>query len=132
MFISAPTVSSDPTTLTTVTAGTDQSSLVYCNLNDLDFNSPGDSYASLTPLSNLAAAPPSYTGAGDGGVAAVSREGVSLGGLVREAGVSSAGTVQMVQALPSLQMTPTENKSPFNSVSTILLQGGILQVTMTF
>ena len=67
---------------TTVTAGGEQSHLVYCNLNDLDLSGSQESY-SLASLHSLAEA---------------------------------SSTVQQ------------QERNPYSAVSTILLQGGILQV----
>ena len=67
---------------TTVTAGGEQSHLVYCNLSDLDLSASNETY-SLASLHSLAEA---------------------------------SSTVQQ------------QERNPYSAVSTILLQGGILQV----
>merc|ERR1719319_288791 len=76
----------------------DQSSLVYCNLNDLDF--------------------------------AGGAEGGAYGGGMQEMIItsSSSGLLQMVQSVPCFQVAGQEKASPSSAVSTILLQGGILQL----
>lgn len=81
----------------------DQASLVYCNLNDLDFASGSE---------NLV-----YTSSG------------GMGGGLQEMVIttSSSGLLQMVQSVPMAALAQDKG-SPYNAVSTILLQGGILQV----
>ena len=84
----------------------EQPNLVYCNLNDLDFDG-GDTGALTTLASNHQV---------DTGSAVVSSP-------------SQQQILQMVQAVPGLQIAGTE-KNPYSAVSTILLQGGILQVKL--
>ena len=80
----SPAVTNSSSETTTVTAGGEQSHLVYCNLNDLDLSGSNESY-SLASLHSLAEA---------------------------------SSTVQQ------------QERNPYSAVSTILLQGGILQVNI--
>ena len=89
---------------------TDQSNLVYCNLNDLDFNtSESGVFTSLAAISSI------------------SNQSATQEGTMTMTSANS-GLLQMVQAVPGLQLA-TNDKNPYSAVSTILLQGGILQVT---
>ena len=82
-----------------------QPNLVYCNLNDLEFAGGSETAGVLT------------SGAiGD----TVVTSGVGAG--------QQQQILQMVQAMPGLQVTGAQEKSQYSAVSTILLQGGILQV----
>ena len=93
----------------------DQPNLVYCNLQDLDFASGGEGGV--------------YTTMG----------GNSIGGMQEMIITSSnSGLLQMVQSVPCFQVAGQQEKqpaaaaaasSPYSAVSTILLQGGILQVS---
>jgi len=83
----------------------DQTNLVYCNLNDLDFSTAGEGGA-FTTLSSLT---------GHTSVMSDSQLTASTSGQL----------LQMVQAVPGTQTT---DKNPYSAVSTILLQGGILQL----
>ena len=85
----------------------EQQNLVYCNLNDLDFGAPTD---------NSSFALVSTTQLGDTPVPTTS--------ITTNA---NQQLLQMVQAVPGLQITSSD-KNPYSAVSTILLQGGILQV----
>ena len=92
----------------TAQAGAEQPNLVYCNLNDLEF-----------------AGTPEAGGAG-----------LLTSGAIGDTVVTSASgaghqqILQMVQAVPGLQVSgQAQEKSPYSAVSTILLQGGILQVS---
>lgn len=87
----------------------DQTNLVYCNLNDLDFSTAGEGGA-FTTLSSLT---------GHTSVMSDSQLTASTSGQL----------LQMVQAVPGTQTT---DKNPYSAVSTILLQGGILQVEHRF
>ena len=84
---------------------TEQQNLVYCNLNDLDFGTPSDnsSFALVTT-----------TGLGETPTTSITTN-------------ANQQLLQMVQAVPGLQITSSD-KNPYSAVSTILLQGGILQV----
>ena len=89
---------------------TEQGNLVYCNLNDLDFNAgEGGVFTSLaSAISSL-----------------TSQSSMQEGTMTMTS--ANSGFLQMVQAVPGLQLA-TNDKSPYSAVSTILLQGGILQV----
>jgi hypothetical protein len=90
----------------------DQSNLVYCNLNDLDF----------------AAGP-------EGGVYTMGPGGGLTGLQEMVITSSSSGLLQMVQSVPCFQAAGQlgqEKASPYSAVSTILLQGGILQVRILY
>ena len=106
---------SRPSVVMSVSAGpdnqagsSDQGNLVYCNLNDLDFSS------------------------GEGGILASAISSLSNQNSLQEGNMTmtsaNSGFLQMVQAVPGLQLA-TNDKSPYSAVSTILLQGGILQVS---
>ena len=84
---------------------TEQQNLVYCNLNDLDFGSPSD---------NGSFALVSTTQMGETPTTSITTN-------------ANQQLLQMVQAVPGLQITSSD-KNPYSAVSTILLQGGILQV----
>jgi len=89
---------------------TEQGNLVYCNLNDLDFNAgEGGVFTSLaSAISSL-----------------TSQSSMQEGTMTMTS--ANSGFLQMVQAVPGLQLA-TNDKSPYSAVSTILLQGGILQL----
>ena len=96
----------------TASAGAEQPNLVYCNLNDLEF--AGSSEAGGASL---------LTSGAIGDTVVTSAAGAG----------QQQQLLQMVQAVPGLQVTgQAQEKSPYNAVSTILLQGGILQVTESF
>ena len=80
-------------------SGPEQPNLVYCNLNDLEFAGGSEAIGDTVVTSAV--------GAGQ-----------------------QQQILQMVQAVPGLQVTggQTQEKSQYSAVSTILLQGGILQV----
>ena len=83
----------------------EQHNMVYCNLNDLDFGSPSDNSSfALVSTSQLGETPTSSITTN-----------------------ANQQLLQMVQAVPGLQITGGD-KNPYSAVSTILLQGGILQV----
>ena len=84
---------------------TEQQNLVYCNLNDLDFGTPSD---------NSSFALVSTTQLGETPTTSITTN-------------ANQQLLQMVQAVPGLQITSSD-KNPYSAVSTILLQGGILQV----
>ena len=88
-----------------LSAASDQPNLVYCNLNDLnDLDGAGE------PVPVLAAG------------------GHNIGDQVVTTTSNQQQILQMVQAVPGLQISGGSDKSPYSAVSTILLQGGILQV----
>ena len=82
-----------------------QPNLVYCNLNDLEFARGSEAAGVLTSGAIGDTVVTSAVGAGQ-----------------------QQQILQMVQAVPGLQVTGGQEKSPYSAVSTILLQGGILQV----
>ena len=85
---------------------TDQSNLVYCNLNDLDFTSGTEGGV--------------YTTMGSNNMSNMQEMIITT---------SAPGLLQMVQSVPCFQVAGQQDKSsPYSAVSTILLQGGILQV----
>ena len=86
-------------------AATEQQNLVYCNLNDLDFGASSD---------NSSFALVSTTQLGETQSTSITTN-------------ANQQLLQMVQAVPGLQITSSD-KNPYSAVSTILLQGGILQV----
>ena len=95
----------------TASAGAEQPNLVYCNLNDLEF--AGNSEA--------------------GGASLLTSGAIGDTVVTSAAGAGQQQLLQMVQAVPGLQVTgQAQEKSPYNAVSTILLQGGILQVRESF
>ena len=83
----------------------EQQNLVYCNLNDLDFGAASD---------NSSFALVSTTQLGETPSTSITTN-------------ANQQLLQMVQAVPGLQITSSD-KNPYSAVSTILLQGGILQV----
>ena len=82
-----------------------QPNLVYCNLNDLEFAGGSEAAGVLTSGAIGDTVVTTAVGAGQ-----------------------QQQILQMVQAVPGLQVTGGQEKSPYSAVSTILLQGGILQV----
>ena len=86
-------------------SGQDQPNLVYCNLNDLEFAGGSEAAGVLTSGAIGDTVVTSAVGAGQ-----------------------QQQILQMVQAMPGLQVTGGQEKSQYSAVSTILLQGGILQV----
>ena len=82
-----------------------QPNLVYCNLNDLEFAGGSEAAGVLTSGAIGDTVVTSAVGAGQ-----------------------QQQILQMVQAMPGLQVTGAQEKSQYSAVSTILLQGGILQV----
>ena len=83
----------------------EQQNLVYCNLNDLDFGAASDNSSFALVSTTQLGETPSTT-------------------ITTNA---NQQLLQMVQAVPGLQITSSD-KNPYSAVSTILLQGGILQV----
>ena len=83
----------------------DQTNLVYCNLNDLELEA----------------------GAGEP-VPVLAGGGHAIGDQVVTTTSNQQQILQMVQAVPGLQISGGGDKNPYSAVSTILLQGGILQV----
>ena len=86
----------------------EQQNLVYCNLNDLDFGAASD---------NSSFALVSTTQLGETPSTSITTN-------------ANQQLLQMVQAVPGLQITSSD-KNPYSAVSTILLQGGILQVLIS-
>ena len=89
----------------TASAGTEQPSLVYCNLNDLEF----------------------AAGSAEAGAGVLTSGAIGDTVVTSSSGAGHQQILQMVQAVPGLQVTG-QDKSQYSAVSTILLQGGILQV----
>ena len=87
------------------TASGQEPNLVYCNLNDLEFAGGSETAGVLTSGAIGDTVVTSAVGAGQ-----------------------QQQILQMVQAMPGLQVTGGQEKSQYSAVSTILLQGGILQV----
>ena len=108
MSVSLASLTSQEASIT-ASAGAEQPNLVYCNLNDLEFACAEAGASVLTSLGN-------NTG--------------TIGDTVVTTAAGSGGQqlLQMVQAVPGLQIAGQGEKNPYSAVSTILLQGGILQV----
>ena len=107
MSVSLASLASQEASIT-AQAGAEQPNLVYCNLNDLEF-----------------------AGTSEAGGASLLTSGAMGDTVVTSAsGAGQQQILQMVQAVPGLQVTQgqAQEKSPYSAVSTILLQGGILQV----